>query len=968
MEEISKAIDLVKEITDGSTLRLVVCIVLLAVLLFASIAKTLEVLHKILSGIWKCASLIFMRLHGGRELKEHIERRRQFLQVIASDLATIGKAEAWNDQFFTDLEAEVQIEGGYYLGKLQKLFGRKSFGQRREKSLIGAIDKSTERCLLLMGDPGAGKSVALRHLASQMIERAKSSKKRFAPIPLYINLREFTSSNSHLLTVDSVKSFVIDNVRRGDADTAEYLKQNWSEFQEKGGWFFLFDSFDEIPAVMHATNEAAAVSAYGRAIQQFMDGLGSCRGVLASREYKSPGTLAWPKLKILQLSEAKQEELVRRTFLTEEQKTIALRAISTSSSSVYKNPLFLTLLCRYVKENSSQPKNEHHLLHGHVKSLASRDTAYVTEKWGFSPSQLLAGASLLARLFATQPELGLAPTVEDVNAAAARESDYMNSIQSVPSLIEALIYVKIGRTDVVSSDSSTRRFAFSHRRYQESLFASYIVENSSVLDPKFLLLDPRWREYLVAMLQVSGQEMLSSVLRSAAEIIEERVRLIKLRRERILGYEVARCDWDDPILEHIFEIFVDVKRFNSHENWNEVASSVEKLFSPLWTGGDLYDRLKVTQYSGIASDSKISSRLEFSMRTDISSMQEVAIDSCKFVVSPSDTFANWVRNEVANKIVSSRSRFELLKWDAVAAQLPDAYKIANCLARAKSLSRFSAFTRIISSPFELADRLARRFIPGRTGQSGVGSRIRNGRRIGLMRSTYLLMLILGAALGISYQATDSSYLFYNLVLLVPFGFVSIYLIRLIFLPEPGRLGISFLLQEIGKSQRPWRRDFLIFGIVVVIISMPGVAFWAICRWLDFFPTKSSIDLIFSGSVSVFAVLGAVLFVLMNIQERVGRRRAKALLAEYGSLRKAIPNAKGLEAVDLCGLAAANADFDSYDLRRAVSYLSEVFLCRSKQRNDRHMASSFDDGYAFASLAGLSILLDKLRAKAGTPRS
>lgn len=963
MEEVSKAINLVKDVSDGSTLKFVVCIVVLAILLFASIAKTLEILHKIFSGLWKGGSLIFTRMRGGRELREHVERRRQFLQVIASDLATIGKAEAWNDQFFTDLEAEVQIEGGYYLGKFQKLFGRKSFGQRREKSLIGAIDKSTERCLLLMGDPGAGKSVALRHLASQMIERAKHSKKKYSPIPLYINLREFNSSFGSALTVDSVKSFVIDNVRRGDADTAEYLKHNWSEFQEKGGWFFLFDSFDEIPAVMHATNEAAAVLSYGKAIQQFMDGLGSCRGVLASREYKSPGSLAWPKLKIMQLSEAKQEELVRRTFLTEDQKIIALRAISTSSSSVYKNPLFLTLLCRYVKENSKQPKNEHHLLHGHVKSLANRDTTYVLEKWGLSPAQLLEGASLLSRLFATQSELGLAPTIEEVIAAASRENEYMNSIQSVPSLIEALIYVKIGRTDVANSDYSARRFAFSHRRYQESLFASYIAENSSIIDPKFLLLDSRWREYLVAMLQVSDQKLLSSVIRSAAEIIDERVRLVKLRREKILGYEVSRCDWDDPVLEHILEIFVDVKRFNSHENWNEVATAVEKLFSPLWANGDLYDRLKVTQYSGIASDSKISSRLEFSMRTDISSMQEVAIDSCKFVVAPSDKFANWVRNEVANKIVSSRSRFELLKWDAVAAQLPDAYKIANCLSRAKSLSRFSAFTRIISSPFELADRVVTRVTPARAGQSGLGLRIQNGRRIGLMRSTYLLLVILGAGLGISYQATDSSYLFFNLVLVIPFGFVSIYLIRLIFLSEPDRLGVSFLFKELGKSGRSWHRDFLIFGIVVVIASIPGVVFWAFCRWLEYFSDKSYVDLIFTGSVSVFAILGAFLFVLMKFQDRTDERRAKTLLAEHGTLRKAIPNAKSLEAINLCAIAVARTDSDAYDLRRSVSYLSEVFLCRSKRRKDRDKVSRFDDSYVSASIAGLSILLDDLRTKA-----
>lgn len=55
-------------------------------------------------------------------------KRKQFCAVLDAYLA---KAENWNDQYFTDLEAEVETEGGYYATALDKLRRRKSFGLRK---------------------------------------------------------------------------------------------------------------------------------------------------------------------------------------------------------------------------------------------------------------------------------------------------------------------------------------------------------------------------------------------------------------------------------------------------------------------------------------------------------------------------------------------------------------------------------------------------------------------------------------------------------------------------------------------------------------------------------------------------------------------------------------------------------------------------------------------------------------------
>src|SRR5262249_52415833 len=156
----------------------------------------------------------------------------------------------------------------------------------------------------------------------QLAERGARSADPAAQIPLYVNLKELTSLDPNGPTVDLIKQFVFDNIRRGDADTAVYVRENWDDYRDQNLWFFLFDSFDEIPAVPNAATGSPLIRRYAEAIQQFLAGMSPCRGILASREFKGPDTLPWQKFRILPLGETKQDELVENSFLEPPQKEI----------------------------------------------------------------------------------------------------------------------------------------------------------------------------------------------------------------------------------------------------------------------------------------------------------------------------------------------------------------------------------------------------------------------------------------------------------------------------------------------------------------------------------------------------------------------------------------------------------------------------------------------------------------------
>jgi hypothetical protein len=164
-------------------LKWIVILILGAAFLFWAGGKLLEGLAKFLEAYKNSGLPLTFR----RERLARIRQRQQFCKVLNGDLLTLAKAESWNDQYFTDLEAEVEAEGGYYSTIVHKMLGRRSSGLRRVPALISAIESSAEQALLLVGQPGSGKSVALRHLGHQFAERGIKSADPKTIIPLYVN-------------------------------------------------------------------------------------------------------------------------------------------------------------------------------------------------------------------------------------------------------------------------------------------------------------------------------------------------------------------------------------------------------------------------------------------------------------------------------------------------------------------------------------------------------------------------------------------------------------------------------------------------------------------------------------------------------------------------------------------------------------------------------------------------------------
>jgi hypothetical protein len=80
-------------------------------------------------------------------------------------LETRNKRERWSDDQYAELEAEVETKGARDSSSSLVRFVTGRSKVRRERSLTAALGNARHRFVLLQGDPGSGKTVALRHLA-----------------------------------------------------------------------------------------------------------------------------------------------------------------------------------------------------------------------------------------------------------------------------------------------------------------------------------------------------------------------------------------------------------------------------------------------------------------------------------------------------------------------------------------------------------------------------------------------------------------------------------------------------------------------------------------------------------------------------------------------------------------------------------------------------------------------------------
>lgn len=449
--------------------------------------------------------------------------RQHFARHIQLSIWQLDRLESWQDYRFAELEAEVEAEGQWQASRLWPLHHKTRGGLRRERSLSRALASSRERLILLEGTPGSGKSVALRHVAHKMAGRVTKALSTKAVIPIYVNLKELERRRSQDIDRNLIESFVLQTLRRAnDRDIEEFLEEEFDRGLKEGTWLFLFDSFDELPELLSSTEADAAIRDYAMAIESFLHGMNQCRGIIASRQFKGPGRLGWPRFRVLPLSEKRRVELVRKAELRVELKRELFGQLGIADQGtgvMISNPMFLGLICEYMKSGHPFPENLHSVFETYLTDRLARDADRLWARYKLRPQEMRRVAEQVAFCITAEPGLGLTPTRDDIKRAMAHLG--FNVAAKFDTQLDALEYLKLARSETTVVTGPSRPFTFAHRRFQEYFSTCVVLREPERIPARHLLTDARWRETAVVLCQTQASEMLSLIVEEARSLLIE---------------------------------------------------------------------------------------------------------------------------------------------------------------------------------------------------------------------------------------------------------------------------------------------------------------------------------------------------------------------------------------------------------------------------------------------------------------
>jgi hypothetical protein len=582
-------------------------VALLAVgVLIAAVKSVLPLAHE----AWRVVGWVL-----GRRLGDERRRRRKrqlFAQHLDDQLRHLELQEDWRDEKYAELEAEVEIERSWRRRWLRRLLPLRKTTLRRVRSLSRALTRSDERLVLLEGEPGAGKSIALRHLARTLARRATTSRDIRAVIPLYLNLK-LLDARPDEVTSETIRAFVLATLTEANSrDVQEVLDSEFDRGLEEGGWLFLFDSFDEIPDVLSATAAHQVAPLYAHAIANFLGPFSRCRGIVASRDFSSPDIEQFTRFRILRLSHRQQQRLITCADL-DRRVDRALRAgLATASQDIATfagNPMFLGLLCAHMRNNAAFPTGSHRVFEDYLAHRLSRDGARIQARFGIGVEFMRAGAEEIAFLMASVPRLGLTPSRTALLGAAPAQERVTPRL--VDTVLDALEYTKLGRAETNSTGQPT--FSFVHRRFQEYFATCVVIRQPDRVPVDVLLDNDQWRETAVTLLQVQDHQSIGALLAEATRRV----------RQHATDVAATRFRWPAGCL-HLLGILATGLETHPSALTDELRTLVDGVLRRAWDGGHRLDKRRALAFANLASVSVAERLLTEAFRSRNEYLREAA--------------------------------------------------------------------------------------------------------------------------------------------------------------------------------------------------------------------------------------------------------------------------------------------------------------------------------------------------------
>ncbi|MDR0835882.1 MAG: NACHT domain-containing protein [Tannerella sp.] len=422
-------------------------------------------------------------------------------ESLSDGLRSIDIQTNWSSQYFTPLDAEVEVIKG----------------TRRKKKimdLLSAIKKSDDRLFLVLGDPGSGKSVSLRKLCQDLSKETKKTGK----IPIYVNLKEWQIdekwNQDNPPTTENLMNFVLANVGKRDVFVNKFFNREidgqtyFERLYLTGHLFFVFDSFDEIPSVLNEDENSWLIKELSKVIFTFLKGAreNSSQGILSSRLFRKP-TQEFQCTTTLEIRPFSEKKIIKTFERNGNIESVTIKDFFKNRSHlvpIARNPFTATLISEYIEfNNGALPKTHAELYENYLNQLLDNCKDQMKKK-SISKEQIISFAKVIAA------------SMSKSNQGWEIETQILRDIDTnAEKCIDILKFARIGRGN--TGDESV--FSFVHRRFAEYFMAKNMLDNKDAIDLQAIPKDSQLRDALVLYCEIADDETATKIADFCWEII-----------------------------------------------------------------------------------------------------------------------------------------------------------------------------------------------------------------------------------------------------------------------------------------------------------------------------------------------------------------------------------------------------------------------------------------------------------------
>ena len=476
-----------------------------------------------------------------------------------------------------------------------------------------------------------------------------------------------------------MRDFVVESLTRThDRDVEEFLDEEFDRGMRDGSWLLLLDSFDEIPDVLSSAEIDNAVAEYAFAINEFLSGMRTSRAVVASREFRGPTTFRVPHFRIVSLTGKQQAELIKKSGLkpyAQEMVHAGLAVGDPELRQMARNPMFLGLVCEYVRSAATFPPSTHAAYDSYLEQRLTRDGDRLMKRYGVKSDLVRAIAEETAFCMTATEGLGLSPARAVLRQTLA--ADGQISTRLLDKVLDALEYTKLGRAADDPTGTGEAHFTFAHRRFQEYFATRVVLRAPGRVAVRDLLTNGRWRETAVTILQTQPMEAAAPLVREAALLVTAMV--AAAANEQSKARNSFGFPWPPGSL-HLLQLLDTGLGRTPERLGRDLSAACGELLQAAWEYGCRHDRKWAISVALTADRETALWLIERAFISGSTYLGDAAYTTVSRMMDPPDNLYTGVRETLLRIGTSGRFAEQRIALKAQISRLPGPGPLLNMLS------------------------------------------------------------------------------------------------------------------------------------------------------------------------------------------------------------------------------------------------------------------------------------------------